>query len=180
MRMLPHNLITKNEIVSVQRTADDVVVKGTDLLKLAVVERHFASGNIGLGLVAGYGFHGGAIGISVAHDSHNLVILGDDNADMARVAALLERVGGGMALVCGGEEKVFPLDIAGLMSSASAEVISEKAAEISRRAKEMGVRDGYEPFMSLAFLALPVIPELKLTDKGLFDVVNFRLTEIDA
>ena len=180
MRMLPHNLITKNEIVSVQRTADDVVVKGSDLLKLAVVERHFASGNIGLGLVAGYGLHGGAIGISVAHDSHNLVILGDDNADMARVAALLERVGGGMALVCGGEEKVFPLDIAGLMSSASAEVISEKTAEISRRAKEMGVRDGYEPFMSLAFLALPVIPELKLTDKGLFDVVNFRLTEIDA
>ena len=180
MRMIPHNLVTKDEIVCVKRTADDVAIKGTDLLKLAVVERHFASGNIGLGLVAGYGLRGGAIGISVAHDSHNLVILGDDNADMARVAALLERAGGGMALVCGEEEKVFPLDIAGLMSSAPASEVVEKTAQISRRAKEMGVRDGYEPFMSLAFLALPVIPELKLTDRGLFDVVRFRLTEIDA
>lgn len=172
MYVLPNELITEEKIVPVTQSDGDIVL-GEDLCKLAVVERHFASGNIGLALVKGYGFHGGAMGISVAHDSHNLVVLGDDNAAMARVVELLKEAGGGMALVGKGVEEVFPLDVAGLMSSASAEEVARKTAHISMIARSMGVKEGYDPFMTLAFLALPVIPHLKLTDRGLFDVDAF-------
>ena len=179
MYVLPNELITREEIVPVTQTDGDVVL-GDDLLKLAVVERHFASGNVGRALVKGYGFHGGAMGLSVAHDSHNLVILGDDNAAMARVVALLKEAGGGMALVGKGREEVFPLDVAGLMSSASAEEVAEKTGHISAAARGMGVKEGYDPFMTLAFLALPVITHLKLTDKGLFDVDKFCFTSVEV
>ena len=175
--VVPNELITKEVIVPVRQRAGDVLLEN-GLLKLAVVERHFASGNVGLGLVKDYGFHGGAMGISVAHDSHNLVILGDDNAAMARVVGLLREAGGGMALVGEGEEVVFPLDVAGLMSSASAEEVARMTAHISALARKMGVKEGYDPFMTLAFLALPVIPHLKLTDRGLFDVDAFSFTSL--
>lgn len=180
MRVLPNSIVTQEEIISVTCRNGDILLEGTDLLKLAVVERHFASGNIGLGLVTGYGLRGGAIGISVAHDSHNLVILGDNNRDMARVARLLQQAGGGMALVCGEREEVFPLDIAGLMSSAPAREVISRTAELAALAKKMGVKECYEPFMTLAFLALPVIPALKVTDKGLFDSNKFKFVSIDA
>ena len=177
MYVLPNELITEEKIVPVTQSDGDIVL-GEDLCKLAVVERHFASGNIGLALVKGYGFHGGAMGISVAHDSHNLVVLGDDNAAMARVVELLKEAGGGMALVGKGVEEVFPLDVAGLMSSASAEEVARKTAHISMIARSMGVKEGYDPFMTLAFLALPVIPHMKLTDRGLFDVDAFTFTTL--
>lgn len=180
MRVAPRGLVTEEEIVSVRSADGDIVLENTDLCKLAVVERHFASGNIGLGLVKGYGLKGGAIGITVAHDSHNLVVLGDNNADMARVCELLRKSGGGMSLVCGREERVFPLDIGGLMSSMSANEVIKNTAELSRRAHEMGVKECYEPFMTLAFLSLAVIPKLKLTDMGLFDVEKFSFTDLEA
>ena len=177
MYVRPNELVTEQVIVPVESRGGDVVL--TDgLCKLAVVERHFASGNIGLALVKDYGLHGGAIGISVAHDSHNLVVLGDDNAAMASVVRLLKEAGGGMALVGKGIEEVFPLDVAGLMSSASAGQVAGKTAHISALARRMGVKEGYDPFMTLAFLALPVIPHLKLTDKGLFDVDAFSYTSL--
>lgn len=180
MRVVEHSLVTESEIVPVVCRQDDVVVKGTNLLKLAVVERHFASGNIGLGILKDYGFHGGAMGISVAHDSHNLVILGDDNEAMARVVALLNEAGGGMALVHGEREECFPFDIAGLMSSAPCHEVVSRTEEITRHAREMGVREEYEPFMTLVFLSLAVIPKLKLTDKGLFDVEKFAFTQLEV
>ena len=182
MRVVDNDLVTNSVIVPVQKRDGDVVLHGTSLNKLAVVERHFASGNIGLALVEGYGLKGGAIGISVAHDSHNLVILGDDNAAMARVVALLKEAGGGMALVDGEGEEVFPLDIAGLMSSLPADEVASRIEHISRRAYQMGVRPCYDSFMTLAFLSLAVIPHLKLTDRGLFDVDKFTFTstEIEA
>lgn len=180
MRVAPRGLVTEEEIVPVTSADGDIVLEHTDLCKLAVVERHFASGNIGLGLVKGYGLKGGAIGITVAHDSHNLVVMGDNNADMVRICALLQKSGGGMALVCGREERVFPLDIGGLMSSMSADAVIKNTAELSRRAHEMGVKEYYEPFMTLAFLSLAVIPKLKLTDMGLFDVEKFAFTNLEA
>lgn len=182
MRVLPHELVTEEVIVPVSKSDGDIVLRGTSLDKLAVVERHFASGNIGLALVEGYGLKGGAIGISVAHDSHNLVILGDDNAAMARVVALLKEAGGGMALVDGEGEEVFPLDVAGLMSSLPADEVAARIEHISKRAYRMGVKTCYDSFMTLAFLSLPVIPHLKLTDRGLFDVdkFTFTTTEIKA
>ena len=182
MRVLPHELVTEEVVVPASKSDGDIVLRGTSLGKLAVVERHFASGNIGLALVEGYGLKGGAIGISVAHDSHNLVILGDDNAAMARVVALLKEAGGGMALVDGEGEEVFPLDVAGLMSSLPADEVAARIEHISRRAYRMGVKTCYDSFMTLAFLSLPVIPHLKLTDRGLFDVdkFTFTTTEIKA
>ena len=180
MTILPHTLVTEGEVVSVQTKDGDVVLENTDLLKLAVVERHFATGNIGKALLKGYGFRGGALAVSMAHDSHNLVVLGDDNAAMARAVQLLESIGGGMALVTKEGEDCFPLDIAGLMSSAPCEEVVARTGEISARAREMGVKDCYEPVMTLVFLSLLVIPKLKLSDKGLFDVEKFRFTSLEV
>ncbi len=180
MTILPHTLVTEGEVVSVQTKDGDVVLENTDLLKLAVVERHFATGNIGKALLKGYGFRGGALAVSMAHDSHNLVVLGDDNAAMARAVRLLESIGGGMALVTKEGEDCFPLDIAGLMSSAPCEEVVARTGEISARARGMGVKDCYEPVMTLVFLSLLVIPKLKLSDKGLFDVDAFRFTSLEV
>ena len=180
MTILPHTLVTEGEVVSVQTKDGDAVLENTDLLKLAVVERHFATGNIGKALLKGYGFRGGALAVSMAHDSHNLVVLGDDNAAMARAVRLLESIGGGMALVTKEGEDCFPLDIAGLMSSAPCEEVVARTGEISARAREMGVKDCYEPVMTLVFLSLLVIPKLKLSDKGLFDVEKFRFTSLEV
>ena len=124
-------------------------------------------------LLSGYGLKGGALGISVAHDSHNLVVVGDGNEAMARVTRLLEEAGGGMAIVNGEGESAFALDIAGLMSSAPHEEVIKKTEEITACARKMGVKEGIEPFMSLVFLSLAVIPELRLTDRGLVDVNKF-------
>ena len=180
MTILPHTLVTEGEVVSVQTKDGDAVLENTDLLKLAVVERHFATGNIGKALLKGYGFRGGALAVSMAHDSHNLVVLGDDNAAMARAVKLLEEIGGGMALVTKDGEDCFPLDIAGLMSSAPCEEVVARTGEISACAREMGVKDCYEPVMTLVFLSLLVIPKLKLSDKGLFDVEKFRFTSLEV
>lgn len=173
----PHRLFTGEEMIPAPM--GELIVKGTDLNKLAVVERHFATGNIGLGLLKGYGFHNGAMGISVAHDSHNLVILGDDDRAMMRVVELLQNSGGGMAIVSEKEEELFALDIAGLMSSAPAEEVVSKTSLIQQKAREMGVKECYEPFMTLVFLSLAVIPRLKLIDKGLFDLDKFGFVPLE-
>ena len=180
MQIEPYSLVTHAVTVPVKETPAGIAVKGTDVCKLAVIERHFASGNIGLGLVKGYGFHGGAMGISVSHDSHNLVVLGDDDAAMARVAALIKEAGGGLALVREDGEACFPLDVAGLMSTRPAKEVAAGVSRLTAAARAMGVKEGYDPFMTLAFLALPVIPHLKLTDRGLFDVDAFCFTEVEV
>ena len=177
MEVQPYGLYTGEAFVDAPN--GEFTVKGTEYSKLAVVERHKATGNIGLGLVKGYGFKGGAIGISVAHDSHNLVILGDDDGAMARVVKLLEEAGGGMALVSEAEEDIFPLDIAGLMSSASVEEVIRRTGEIAEKARGMGVKECYEPFMTLVFLSLAVIPKLKLLDTGLFDLVKYSFVPLE-
>ena len=145
-----------------------------------MVERHFASGRIGLGVVKGYGFKGGAIGISVAHDAHNLVVLGDSDEAMARVVALLKKTGGGMALVSAEGEETFPFDIAGLMSSAPLEEVVKGAGDITVHAQQMGVTEGIESFMTLVFLSLAVIPNLRLTDHGLVDVNRFEIVPLEV
>ena len=180
IRILPDNVVTERSVREVKSEGGDVVLKGTDLLKLAVVERHRGTGNIGLGLLEGYGLKDGAIGLTVAHDSHNVIVLGDNNADMAAVVNELRRIGGGMAVVSGGEVHSLPLDIAGLMSSMPAEEYVKRSEELLARAYAMGVKRGFEAFMSLSFLALLVIPSLKLSDKGLFDVDKFAFCDINA
>ena len=160
----------------------DAQVKGTDILKLCVVERHKMTGNIGKALFKGYGFKGGALGITIAHDSHNIILMGDDNESMAKAANKLKEIGGGMVIVDSnsGEIHSLTLDIAGLMSSRDAESLQRDSRALIERAHSMGVKREYEAFMSLAFLSLAVIPKLKVTDAGLFDVETFSFTDINA
>lgn len=178
--LIKGSLVTRSLVEEVQSRDGDVVLEGTDLLRLAVVERHFATGRIGLGLVKGYGLKGGAVATTVAHDSHNIIVIGDKKDDMAAAVAELKRIGGGMALSLGGVVHSVPLDIAGLMSSAPCKKHVKLSAALSEMAYAAGVDRGFEAFMTLSFLALAVLPELRLTDRGLFDVTKFGFTSIDA
>ncbi len=180
IELISGSLVTKNTVCEVPSSGGDVQLDGTDLLRLGVVERHFASGRVGLGLVKGYGLKGGAAATSVSHDSHNIIVVGDSRSDMALAVEELRRIGGGMALSLGGSVYSVPLDIAGLMTSAPAAEHVERLKELYARARAAGVREGVDPFMTLSFLALAVIPELRLTDRGLFDVTAFNFTDINA
>lgn len=180
IRILKDNVVTEKVVREVESENGDVKLCGTDLLKLAVVERHHGTGNIGLGLLEGYGLKNGAIALTIAHDSHNVIVLGDNNADMAAAIAELKRIGGGMAVVEKGKAYSLSLDIAGLMSSLPAEEYIAQSEKLLEKAYSMGVSRDFEAFMSLSFLALLVIPSLKLSDKGLFDADKFEFCFIDA
>ncbi len=146
-----------------------------DILKVAVFERHTASGNIGLGFVMGFGLTGGAIGSSVAHDAHNIVVVGDNDIDMVMAADEIAKMGGGLVIARGGKILgSLALPIAGLMSDKDIEHVGKRLKFMRRIARETGCRLE-DPFMALAFLSLPVIPELRVTDRGLVDVSEFRI-----
>jgi len=176
-----HSLVTKDLWRNVNIAAGKYSTdEGKVLLKIAVIERHNATGNIGLGLVEGLGLRNGAIASTVAHDSHNIVVIGDSDMDMRTAAEHLQEIGGGIAIASEGSIiRSLPLPIGGLMSDIPLEELQEQLEDMLDTAYKMGVSKDYDPFMTLAFLALPVIPELKVTDLGLFDVVNFRFTKID-
>lgn len=141
-----------------------------DLNKCAVIERHRSTGNIGRALVQGFGIEGGALASTVAHDSHNMIVLGSDEADMAEVARYLEKIGGGQAVVQNGEVVAsVNLPIAGLMSSENPRKVANSLKEVQGAVDELGA-DLPQPMMILTSLALAVIPEVRLTDKGLVDV----------
>jgi adenine deaminase len=182
MTILPNNVVTGCEVMEIKSKDGDVDIVGTDVLKLAVVERHIYTGNIGKGLLKGYGFKGGAMGITIAHDSHNIILLGDDNESMAKAANELARIGGGMVIVDkkAGKTYSLTLDIGGLMSSRDAESLQKDSKALIERAYSMGVDRNQEAFMSLAFLSLAVIPNVKLLDTGLFDVNKFTFMDINA
>lgn len=182
MTILPGNVVTGCEVMEISSENGDVKIEGTDVLKLAVVERHKYTGNIGKGLLKGYGFKGGAMGITIAHDSHNIILLGDDNESMAKAANALKEIGGGMVIVDKNTGKTYTLtlDIGGLMSSRDAESLQKDSKALIDRAYSMGVDKNQEAFMSLAFLSLAVIPNVKLLDRGLFDVNKFDFMDINA
>jgi len=151
---------------------------GKDLLKLVVVERHHATGNIGIGLVKGFGMKKGAIATSVAHDSHNIVVAGVSDEDIYVAIKEVEGNQGGLAVAADGKILAsLPLPIAGLLSQEPAETVAAKIKELERLAGDLGCQTP-SPFSILSFLALPVIPELKLTDMGLVDVMAGKLLEM--
>ncbi len=148
-----------------------------DILKLVVVERHRATGNIGRGLVKGFGFKRGAMASSIAHDSHNLIAVGTNDRDILLALREVERLQGGLVVAAGGQVvNSLPLPLAGLLSDEPLEGVVEKLKKLERAASELGCALP-SPFSSLSFLALPVIPELRLTDLGLVDVASFKLLE---
>ena len=150
-----------------------------DIIKIAVIERHKASGRMAVALVKGMGLRKGALASSVAHDSHNILVAGVEEKAMAAAVNELARVGGGFTVVDGrGKvQATLPLPVAGLMSDQPAAVVASEMDKILSAAKEMGTKLD-QPFLSLAFLALPVIPSLKITDRGLFDVDNFQFVKL--
>lgn len=157
-----------------------------DLVKVAVVERHHATGNVGLSLVKGLLASGrrltGALATTISHDSHNIIVAGDNDADMLAAVNALEQFGGGIVLVRNGQVvRSLRLEIAGLMTAANwKEVARQKIDLVETAHKAFGIADNVHPIMALSFLALAVIPELRITDKGLFDAVSFKHIPVDA
>ncbi len=141
------------------------------LLKLAVIERHHNTGNIGLGIVKGFGITKGAIASSVSHDSHNLIVIGSNDLDMMIAANKVIELGGGIVIALDGNIiGELPLPIAGLMSDLDTKSLADNIEHMKEMTKDLGVAEGIDPFMTLAFISLSVIPELRLTTKGLVDV----------
>ena len=143
-----------------------------------MVERHHATGRVGLGLVRGFGLRRGAVATTVAHDAHNIVVIGADDGDMARCVTRLGEIGGGIVVAEGGEVRgELPLPVAGLMSDRPAGEVAGRLDELHALLGAAGV--GLDsPFMALSFLALSVIPSLKITDRGLIDVDRFEVVPL--
>jgi len=178
IEVVPGQIITRKRIEKV-RVVNGVVVPdtGRDILKLVVVERHKATGNIGRGLVTGFGLKKGALASSIAHDSHNIIAVGTSDEDILAAVKEIERQQGGLAVAAGGTVLAsLGLPIAGLLSREPLETVAARLEELERRAGELGTTLP-APFATLSFLALPVIPELRLTDLGLVDVTEFKLIE---
>lgn len=179
IKLISHSLITEKAVRKVGvdiEVEDGRFIRGKDILKAAVIERHRATGNIGLGLVEGFGLKSGAIASTIAHDSHNIIVIGDNDRDMILAIEELVKIGGGVSLASRGKIiGTLPLEIAGLMSERDLSEVQENLEEILHLAYGLlEVNKDIEPFMTLSFLALPVIPKLKLTDMGLFDVEEFK------
>ncbi len=179
IQLIPDQIVTK-------KVMKKIILRGgiaypdikEDILKIAVVERHRATGNIGIGFVQGFGLKKGAIGSSVAHDSHNLVIVGTNDQDMLKAVTAIEMIGGGLVVVS--DQKVLAslsLPIAGLMAEVSVHELYQHLETLLRAANALGCKFP-DPFMILSFLSLPVIPELKITDQGLVDVNQFKMVPL--
>jgi adenine deaminase len=179
IEIVPNQIITR-EVVEAPPTRDGRIVTdiGRDILKLVVIERHHATGNVGVGFVRGFKLKGGALGSTVAHDAHNVVVVGASDDDIAGAVQALEKMQGGLVAILNGEVKAaLPLPIAGLVSDRPLEEVVQRVAALNGAARAMG-SDLEAPFIALSFLSLSPIPELKLTDQGLIDAVNLRKTSL--
>lgn len=176
--LIPGQLVTEKITLSAKLSNGFAVADAKrNLAKLAVIERHSGSGRIGLGFVQGLGLKRGALASTVAHDSHNLIVVGMSDADMLLAAQAVKDMGGGLVVVDDGAIRGrLPLPVAGLMSVEKAETTAAALTSLQEMASGLGSVN--DPFMMLSFLALPVIPSLKLSDQGLIDVDEFSLTDL--
>ncbi len=178
IEIVPNQIITK-KLAGRSKVAGGFVVPDPerDILKLVVVERHKATGNIGLGLVKGVGLKRGALASSIAHDSHNIIAVGVEDNDIFIAIKEVERLEGGLVIAADGKIlDALSLPIAGLLSEEPLETVVNKLEKLEKTAADLGTKLA-SPFATLSFLALPVIPELRLTDMGLVDVIEFKLLE---
>jgi adenine deaminase len=180
----PGGVVTSQGIAVVRRDSRGAFVNDPagGVAKIAVVERHRKTGNVGLALIRGYGIWRGAIALSVAHDSHNIITVGTNDADMARAVERLVEMEGGVALVRDGAVlQEMPLPLGGIMSDRDGEWVDRKLVSLHECCFDaLGVARTVEPIMTLCFMSLSVIPELKITDMGLFDVTKFEFIPIEA
>lgn len=180
--LVPHNIITDEIIMNVQvKDHQFVFDPSIDVLKLISIERHHMRHTVGKGLVTGFGFKNCTLGMSIAHDSHNLVIVGSNDDDILRCAKELKKIQGGIVLVKNGKVMTsLRLEVAGLMTASSGYEVAEKIKAIRSHLIESGMTMKDDPLIALSFLCLPVIPKLKLTDQGLFDVDKFTFTTLEV
>lgn len=182
IQVVPNSLLTKH-VIEETKTDEAGYFQACiqkDHLKLAVIERHHMTGNIGLGIVKGFALKSGAIASSIAHDSHNLIIAGTNDEDMITAALKLREIKGGIVVIQNGQTiSSLQLPIAGIMSDLSYDQVYEQLGLLTASLEVIGANTHFNPFLTLSFLALPVIPELKITDMGLFDVTRFTHIGID-
>jgi len=181
IEIVPNQIVTR-AIIETPRTENGQVVPDVerDILKLVVLERHHATGNVGVGFVRGFKLKSGALGSTVAHDAHNVVVVGTNDADIAQAIEELVKMRGGQVAVSHGRVRAeLALPIAGLVSDRPLKEVIERIAALNAAARAMGC-DLEAPFMTLSFLSLSPIPELKLTDQGLIDAVHMRPTKLFA
>lgn len=172
-------LTTKLHLEPTVRNGEAVSDTKRDILKAAVFERHHNTGHIGLGFAYGFGLKRGAIATTVGHDSHNLSVVGTNDEDMALAVNRLREIGGGLIVVSEGQVRAtVPLAIAGLMSDRDAVTVNAQIRQLEFWVKELGIPEEFSTFMILAFMSLPVIPELRLTDRGLVDVTRFEHVDL--
>ena len=165
--------MVNGEITTVDAGYSDRIDVEYDVLKIAVVERHKNTRHIGIGFLQGYGLKSGAVATSVSHDSHNIIVVGTNEADMAAAANRVVELNGGIVVWDGGRPVAeVPLAIAGIMSDEPLPTVNEKLEFAKEKAHELGVNPGIDPFMTLSFMALPVIPSLRITTRGVFDVTT--------
>ncbi|NLV88919.1 MAG: adenine deaminase, partial [Tissierellia bacterium] len=178
--VIENSLVTEKIVEEVKIVNGYFDYSDNDILKLVVIERHFATGNIGVGLIKNFKLKNGAIGSTVGHDSHNMILVGDNDEDILLAIKELEKIGGGLTIISKGRVlKSLPLEIGGIMTSRPIEETNSILKEmIATSHNELKVNENIDPFMTLAFMALPVIPKLKLTDMGLFDVEKFDFIDI--
>ncbi len=184
IEMIAGGVLSKKTKIKIKRDENGLFVfdKNIDACKCAVIERHHNTGKVGLGIIKGYGIQSGAIAASVAHDSHNIICVGVNDDEMNLAIENVKQNGGGFALVKDGKViESLSLPVAGLMSDLSGEEVSKKLLSLHKKAVvELGVNESLEPVMSLTFMSLIVIPELKLTAGGLFDIFENRFIDIEA
>ena len=177
IEMVPYQIVTRHAVEPVP-SENGLFRPNKTYSKLCVIERHGRGGNIAVCPLKGYGITGGAIATSVAHDSHNIIAAGDNDGDIALAVNHLQKTGGGYALAAGGRILgALALPVGGLMSEAPWEQTRDETNAILKQAAKMGIPYHVDPFISLSFMALPVIPSLRLTDRGLFDVDTFAFVK---
>lgn len=181
IKIRPGQLITDQWITEIDFDRMNGIDTQRDILKLAVIERHLNTGHKGLGFISGIGLRKGAIASSVSHDSHNLIVIGTNHADMTIAANRIRTLGGGNVVVYEGEIVAeMPLPLAGLMSDLPAEEVARQNEKVREAVHTLGASDEIEPFMNMAFLSLPVIPDIKMTTLGLVDVNSQKLLPLFA
>lgn len=184
IEIIPGGVVTKKttEIIDLDENGEFIRNPEKDLLKMAVVERHQMTGNVACGFLKGYGLKAGAVALSVAHDSHNIITVGVNDQEMETAVRMLEKQNGGIVLVKDGAViESMPMPIAGLMSDKDGSWVEQKLVSIHEKAHSaLGISGTVEPVMTLCFMSLAVIPEIKLTDMGLFDVTTFSFIPAEA
>ena len=179
IKIIPEQITTEELIEKIDWSKNNGIDIERDILKLAVLERHNNTGHKGVGFINGIGLKKGAIASSVSHDSHNIIVIGTNDEDMVIAANRIRENGGNVVVVDGEIIAEMPLRIAGLMSEHSSDIVVEQNASVRRAVHSLGIKEGIEPFMNMAFVSLSVIPALKMTTQGLLDVNAWKLVPLE-